>query len=319
LTKNDLTLLEMKIHYGLNNNLNIPNPIVTTGTFDGVHIGHRKIIERLKSLAVENNGETVVITFEPHPRLVLFPDDSGLVLLSTMDEKQELLRKAGIDHLIIIPFTKEFSRFSSNEWINMLVENLFLHTLVIGYDHHFGRNREGSIEQLKQFSKELEFNLEEIPAQDIDDIRVSSTKIRQALKEGDIKSANIFLQYPYSFTGTVVEGDKRGRTIGYPTANLKIADPLKLVPADGVYAVNVWVDNKMFPGMLNIGLRPTVDEKKHTIEVHIFNLEQDLYGKLITLQLMTKIRNEKKFESIDALKSQLDNDAMVAMNDLKEA
>lgn len=319
MTKNDLTLLEMKIHYGLNNNLNIPNPIVTTGTFDGVHIGHRKIIERLKSLAVENNGETVVITFEPHPRLVLFPDDSGLVLLSTMDEKQELLRKAGIDHLIIIPFTKEFSRFSSNEWINMLVENLFLHTLVIGYDHHFGRNREGSIEQLKQFSKELEFNLEEIPAQDIDDIRVSSTKIRQALKEGDIKSANIFLQYPYSFTGTVVEGDKRGRTIGYPTANLKIADPLKLVPADGVYAVNVWVDNKMFPGMLNIGLRPTVDEKKHTIEVHIFNLEQDLYGKLITLQLMTKIRNEKKFESIDALKSQLDNDAMVAMNDLKEA
>ncbi len=309
----------MKIHYGLNNNLNIPNPIVTTGTFDGVHIGHRKIIERLKSLAVENNGETVVITFEPHPRLVLFPDDSGLVLLSTMDEKQELLRKAGIDHLIIIPFTKEFSRFSSNEWINMLVENLFLHTLVIGYDHHFGRNREGSIEQLKQFSKELEFNLEEIPAQDIDDIRVSSTKIRQALKEGDIKSANIFLQYPYSFTGTVVEGDKRGRTIGYPTANLKIADPLKLVPADGVYAVNVWVDNKMFPGMLNIGLRPTVDEKKHTIEVHIFNLEQDLYGKLITLQLMTKIRNEKKFESIDALKSQLDNDAMLAMNDLKEA
>jgi riboflavin kinase/FMN adenylyltransferase len=309
----------MKIHYGLHNNLNIPNPIVTTGTFDGVHIGHRKIIERLKSLAVENKGETVVITFEPHPRLVLFPEDSGLVLLSTMREKQELLTKAGIDHLIIVPFTKEFSRLSSHEWINMLMENLFLHTLVIGYDHHFGRNREGSIEQLKEFSRELEFNLEEIPAQDIDDIRVSSTKIRQALKEGEIKAANSFLQYPYSFTGIVVEGDKRGRTIGYPTANLKIEDPLKLIPADGVYAVNVWVDNKMYKGMLNIGLRPTVDGKKHSIEVHIFDLEQDLYEKSITLQLMSKIRNEKKFESIDALKLQLDNDAMVAMNELKEA
>lgn len=309
----------MKIHHGLHNNLNIPNPIVTTGTFDGVHIGHRKIIERLKSLAIENKGETVVITFEPHPRLVLFPDDSGLVLLSTMQEKQELLTKAGIDHLIIVPFTKEFSRLSSNEWINMLVENLFLHTLVIGYDHHFGRNREGSIEQLKEFSKELEFNLEEIPAQDIDDIRVSSTKIRQALKDGDIKLANSFLQYPYAFTGVVIEGDKRGRTIGYPTANLKIQDPLKLVPADGVYAVNVLVNNKMFQGMLNIGLRPTVDGKKHSIEVHIFNLEQDLYGKSITLQLMSKIRNEKKFDSIDALKMQLDNDMAVAINELKEA
>lgn len=309
----------MKIHYGLNNQLNIPNPIVTTGTFDGVHIGHRKIIERLKALAADNRGETVLITFEPHPRLVLFPEDSGLVLLSTMHEKQELLKKAGIDHLIIIPFTKEFSRLSSNEWINMLVENLFLHTLVIGYDHHFGRNREGSIEQLKEFSKELEFNLEEIPAQDIDDIRVSSTKIREALKAGDVKSANSFLQYSYSFSGIVVEGDKRGRTIGYPTANLKIQDPIKQVPADGVYAVNVLVDNKTFQGMLNIGFRPTIDGKKRSIEVHIFNLEQDLYGKLITLQLMSRIRNEKKFESIDALKSQLDKDALVALNELKEA
>ena len=306
----------MKVYEGLHSVGSISSPIVTTGTFDGVHIGHRKIIERLKALAAEHKGETVLVTFEPHPRLVLFPEDSGLVLLSTMQEKQELLREAGIDHLVIVPFTKEFSRLSSYEWISLLVERLQLHTLVIGYDHHFGRNREGSIEQLKEFSDELGFQLEEIPAQDMDDIKVSSTKIRQALKEGDIKSANSFLQYPYAFTGLVVEGDKRGRQIGYPTANLKVEDKLKLVPADGVYAVNVIVDNKMYQGMLNIGLRPTVDGKKHTIEVHIFNLQQDLYGKHITLQLKSRIRSEKKFESIDALKLQLDHDARVAMNEL---
>jgi riboflavin kinase/FMN adenylyltransferase len=303
----------MKIHQGLDIAIQIPNPIVTTGTFDGVHVGHRKIIQHLRSLARENNGETVLITFEPHPRLVLFPDDNGLVLLSTMDEKKKLLEEAGIDHLIIIPFTKEFSRISSFDWIQMLVDKLHLHTLIIGYDHHFGRNREGSIEQLKEYSKELEFNLVEIPAQDIDHIKVSSTKIREALKLGDVRSANNFLQYPYSFTGTVVEGDKRGRTIGYPTANIRIHDPLKLVPADGVYAVNAILDNKSYQGMLNIGLRPTVDGKKHTIEVHIFNLDQDLYGKTITLQLMSRIRNEQKFESIEALKRQLDKDAQDAM------
>lgn len=308
----------MKIHEGLQHSFQIPNPIVTAGTFDGVHVGHRKIIERLKTIAKEKNGETVVITFEPHPRLVLFPDDNNLQLLSTKAEKEILLREAGIDHLIIIPFTKEFSRISSNEWILLLVEKLMMDTLVIGYDHHFGRNREGSIEQLKQYSTELEFNLEEIPAQDIDDIRVSSTKVREALKLGDIKTANSCLEYAYPFTGLVVEGDKRGREIGYPTANLKIADKFKLIPADGVYAVNVSVDNKIYQGMLNIGFRPTVDGKKHSIEVHIFDLAQDLYGKNITLQLMSRIRNEIKFENVDALKTQLDMDARTAMQELKE-
>ncbi len=307
----------MKIYRGLDIDFHIKNPIVTTGTFDGVHVGHRKIIQHLKTMAQAMNGETVLITFEPHPRLVLFPDDNNLVLLSILDEKIDLLEKAGIDHLIIIPFTKEFSRISSYDWINLLVEKLRLHTLVIGYDHHFGRNREGSIEQLKDYSLEFEFNLIEIPAQDIDDIKVSSTKIREAIKLGDVKSANNFLQYPYAFTGKVVEGDKRGRTIGYPTANLKVGDKLKLIPADGVYAVNVIIDNKIHEGMLNIGLRPTVDGKKHSIEAHIFDLEQDLYGKDITVQLVSRIRSEKKFDSIDALKSQLDNDAQVAMTELK--
>ncbi len=306
----------MKIHQGLHTALNIPHPIVTAGTFDGVHAGHGKIIEKLKALAAEHKGETVLITFEPHPRLVLFPEDNGLKLLSTSEERNELLREAGIDHLIIVPFTKDFSRLSSNEWIHMLVENLLLHTLVIGYDHHFGRNREGSIGQLKQLSKELEFNLVEIPAQDIDDIRVSSTKIRQALMEGDVKSANSCLGHPYSFTGIVVEGNRKGREIGYPTANLEIRNPLKLIPADGVYAVNAVVDNKIHQGMLNIGFRPTVDGKKHAIEVHIFNLEQNLYGTAITIQLMSRIRNEIKFENIDALKSQLDHDAKTAINEL---
>ena len=308
----------MKIHQGLHHTSNIPNPIVTAGTFDGVHVGHRKIIERLKVLAAENKGETVVITFEPHPRLVLFPDDNGLQLLSTMAEKEHLLADAGVDHLIVIPFTKEFSRISSNEWIHMLVEKLLLHTLVIGYDHHFGRNREGSIAQLKKCSKELEFNLVEIPPQDIDDIRVSSTKIRECLKTGDVKLANSFLKYAYSFTGTVVTGDKRGREIGYPTANLIIQDKNKLIPADGVYAVNVGLNNKNYQGMLNIGFRPTVDGKKHAIEVHIFDLAQDLYGKSITIQLISRIRNEIKFESVNALKMQLDKDAKTAIEELKE-
>lgn len=306
----------MKIHQGLHNQFSIPNPIITTGTFDGVHLGHKRIIDRLKALAAENEGETVLITFEPHPRLVLFPEDSGLVLLSTMEEKQEQLRAAGIDHLIIVPFTKEFSRLSSKDWISMLHQHLKMNTLVIGYDHHFGRNREGSIEQLKEFSKELDFRLEEIPAQDIDDIKVSSTKIRHALQEGDIKTANSFLEYAYSFSGKVVEGDKRGRTIGYPTANLLVEDIHKLIPADGVYAINVIVNNKLHQGMLNIGFRPTVDGKIHKIEAHIFELDQNLYGQSIKVQVVSRIRDEKKFESIEALKSQLDLDAKSAMSEL---
>lgn len=307
----------MEIHTGLSKSLRLKNPVITTGTFDGVHIGHRKIIENLRTIADDCNGETVLVTFDPHPRIVLFPDSSHLKLITTLDEKQELLEKAGIDHLVIIPFTKEFSRITSYDWVNtILVKQLGVHSLVIGYDHHFGRNREGGINELQQFSKELNFDLIEIPAQDIDDINVSSTKIREALKDGDVKTANTFLTYPYGFTGEVIHGDKRGKDIGFPTANLKINDPLKLVPGDGVYAVNLTIDNNSFHGMLNIGLRPTVDGKKHAVEVHIFDLEQDLYGKEIKVNLMSRIRSEIKFENIEALKVQLEEDAKVARLEL---
>lgn len=306
----------MKIYKGLGQPISIPNPIVTTGTFDGVHAGHTKIIERLEDLAADCSGESVLVTFEPHPRTVIFPDDNELRLLSTPEERIQLLEKAGIKHLIIVEFTREFSRMGSKEWIALLAETLNIHTLVIGYDHHFGRNREGSIDQLRIYAREYAFNLEQIPAQDIDDIKVSSTKIRQALKQGDIKLANSLLTHPYSFTGKVVKGDQRGRTIGYPTANIDITDKLKLIPADGVYAVNVFVDNKMHQGMLNIGFRPTVDGKRHTIEVHIFNLEQDLYGKMVTVELMGRIRNEQKFNSVDELKMQLGMDAQMAKKEL---
>lgn len=307
----------MQVHTDFQHFSTIQKPIVTTGTFDGVHVGHRKIIQRINDLARQTGGESVVITFHPHPRLVLFPDDNELKLLSTPDEKIQLLANAGVQHLIIIPFTKEFSRLTSHEWVKgYLVDMLHLHTLVIGYDHHFGRNREGGIDQLTQYSADYRFALEEISAQDMDDIKVSSTKIRQALATGDVKTASAFLTYPYTFTGKVVDGDKRGREIGYPTANLKIEDPLKLIPADGVYAVNVTVDNKKHRGMLNIGLRPTVDGKKHTIEVHIFDMDQYLYGKDLTVQLVARIRNEMKFNSLDDLRLQLDKDAQVASKEL---
>lgn len=309
----------MKIYQGLARPISISNPIVTTGTFDGVHAGHHKIIERLKSLATEHDGETVLVTFNPHPRTVIFPDDNELRLLSTPEERIQLLEKAGIQHLVVVEFNRDFSRMGSEQWIQLLSNQLKMHTLVIGYDHHFGRNREGSIDQLRKFASEFNFNLEQIPAQDIDDIKVSSTKVRNALLQGDIKLANSFLTYPYAFTGVVVKGDQRGRTIGYPTANLMIQDKLKLIPSDGVYAIHAMVDNKMHQGMLNIGFRPTVDGKKHAIEAHLFNLDRDLYGKTITVELMGRIRNEQKFNSIEELKKQLGIDAVIARQELNPA
>lgn len=300
----------MKIYQGLDGNFQIPRPVITAGTFDGVHIGHRKIINRVNELAVENGGESVLLTFEPHPRLVLFPDDNNLRLLSSRDEKLELLEKAGVQHLVIIPFTREFSRLTSLEYVrDILVGKLQMHKLVIGYDHQFGRNREGGIAQLQAYAEEYGYTVEEIPAQDIDQVKVSSTKIRHALQEGDLQTARNFLTYMYPLSGTVVQGDQRGRQIGYPTANIRVDDPLKLVPGDGVYAVYVEWDNKVKEGMLNIGVRPTVDGVRHTIEVNILDWDGDLYGKQLRLRFAGRIRHEQKFSGIDALRAQLAKDA----------
>ncbi len=249
----------MKIHKGLDSIQPIRNAVVTIGTFDGVHIGHQEILQRLKEIASKIEGETVVITFWPHPRLVLFPNDDSLKLLSTFEEKAEILLKLGIDHLVAIPFTKEFSNLTSEQFTRqVLLEKIGTKRLVIGYDHRFGKNREGSFEHLKANEKEYGFKVEEISKQEIDNIAVSSTKIRKALEIGDVKTANSYLGQHYSLSGKVVEGNRIGRTIGFPTANIDIAEKFKLVPADGVYAVKVSLAEGSFQGMLNIGNRPTI-------------------------------------------------------------
>lgn len=307
----------MKIHNGIDNPINVPNAIVTIGTFDGVHIGHQQIIARLKEIAAAQQGQTVLITLYPHPRMVLFPDDNDLKLLSTQDEKIDLLRKYGIDHLVVIPFSKEFARNTSLEFVrDILVEKIGVKTLVIGYDHHFGRNREGSIEQLRELAPMFNFDVEEIPAQDIDSVNVSSTKIREALLLGDVETAKSYLGHPYSLQGTVVEGNKLGRTIGYPTANIEIGYKHKLIPADGVYAVHVQVAGATYGGMLNIGYRPTVSGTTRSIEVNIFDFDQDIYNQPIKLEFEARLRNEQKFNGLDALKAQLATDKINAQKAL---
>lgn len=299
----------MKVYTNIEDFKNVKNPVVTTGTFDGVHLGHQKIISRLQEVAKKYAGETVLLTFYPHPRMVLFPDDNELKLLNTQQEKIELLKKYGIDHLIIYPFTKEFSRMTSVEFVrDILVNRVGTKRLVIGYNHHFGRNREGSFEHLKEYGTLYGFEVEEIPAKDIDHVEISSTKIREALQTGDIKTASTFLGYNYSITGKVVDGKKLGKTIGYPTANIFVDDKYKLIPADGVYAVNVKHKDTMYGGMLNIGNNPTVNGKMKTIEVNIFDFNKDIYGDEATIYFLARLRDEVKFNGLEELKAQLVKD-----------
>lgn len=256
------------------------------------------------------NGETVLFTFNPHPRLVLQPD-MDLRMITTLEEKVDLLRESGLDHLIIFPFTRDFSRTSSLEFVrNILVNAIGAKKLVIGYDHHFGRNREGTFEHLKEFGPVYGFDVEEIPAQDVNDVKVSSTKIRNALLEGEVALAKEFLQSAFMVTGFVVKGNRLGHELGYPTANIELADEHKLIPADGVYAVRVkrLQSGEMLKGMCNIGHRPTVSGTGKTIEVNIFDFEADIYGEQVRLFFEKRIRDEQRFTGIDALKAQLQQD-----------
>ncbi|MGC3945084.1 MAG: bifunctional riboflavin kinase/FAD synthetase [Chryseolinea sp.] len=299
----------MKIYHSIEDFVRLDCAVVTSGTFDGVHVGHQKILLRLNEIATKMGGDTVVITFWPHPRLVLNPLDTHLKLLSTFEEKAERLRAYGVQHLLRIPFTKEFSQLSSGAFIrNVLVDAIGTSKLVIGYDHHFGKNREGSFEQLKENGPQYGFEVEEIPRQDIDHVGVSSTKIREALEAGDVQAARLLLGRPYSLTGRVIMGDRIGRTLGYPTANLEIDSANKLIPADGIYAVTVYHLHKSFNGMLYIGNRPTIDGLKRNIEVHLFNFQGDLYGESLTVFLHQKTRGDMKFDSLDELRLQLDRD-----------
>lgn len=296
----------MKVYTNIDDFIGVKNPIVTTGTFDGVHVGHQKIIARLKALAKEKDGETVLLTFYPHPRMVLFPEDNELQLINTQPEKIELLEKYGIDHLIIYPFTKEFSRLSSVEFVrNILVNTIKTKRLVIGYNHHFGRNREGSFEHLKEYGPLYGFDVEEIPAKDIDSIEISSTKIRTALLAGDVTTANTYLGHEFSICGKVVGGKQLGRTIGYPTANIQLQDKYKIIPADGVYAVKVRHNGQLYGGMLNIGNNPTIEGKGRSIEVNIFDFDMDIYNQDATIYFIERLRDEVKFNGLDELTKQL--------------
>jgi riboflavin kinase/FMN adenylyltransferase len=309
----------VKIFQGLEELEQFVFPVVTIGTFDGLHFGHKKILNRLKEIAKKYGGETVVITFYPHPRMVLFPDDNDIKLLSSQEEKIMLLEKFGIDNLIIIPFSKEFSRLTSLDFVrNILVNKIGTKKLVIGYDHHFGKNREGSFEHLLEFGPVYGFDVEEIPEQDIDEVAVSSSKIRNSLLEGNVELANTFLERKYSLIGTVVRGDQVGRTLGYPTANINIAFPHKLIPAFGVYLVEVIVEDKKYFGALNIGVRPTLNNKKPQIEVYIFEFDQEIYGKKVEILFIKKIRNEQKFSSLEELKNQIQLDVLIMKNIINE-
>jgi len=314
------SLPPMKVHTDLASFQGVARPVLTTGTFDGVHLGHQTILRRLNELARREGGESVLFTFHPHPRMVLFPNDNDLKLLSTQREKIELLEKAGVDHLLVIPFSRTFSRMKALEYVrDVLVGALNVHAVVIGYDHRFGRNREGDLAMLRQLGEAYDFLVEEIPAQEIDHVKVSSTKIRTALLAGDVDLANELLGYRYAFSGVVVKGDQRGRTIGFPTANVALVDPLKLVPANGVYAVEVDLRSGRHKGMMNIGVRPTVEERTEpVIEVHVFDLQQDLYGEPINVTVRQRLRSEMRFNGLDALKQQLAQDRAAALQALAE-
>ena len=282
--------------------------IVTIGTFDGIHVGHQKILKDLIKTAKKEGKKSVLLTFFPHPRMVL-QKDNKILLLNTIEEKSGLLEKMGLDYLIIHPFSKEFSRLTALDFVrDILVNKLNTSRLIIGYDHHFGKNREGNIHQLKEYSLLYDFKVEEIPAQDIDDVSVSSTKIRTALKDGNLKTANNYLGYHYMLNGTVVSGKKLGGTIGFPTANLEIKEPYKLVPKTGVYIIKTHINTVLYTGIMNIGFNPTVLGKHQTIEAHLFDFNEDLYGKEIMIEFIYFLREEHKFKSIEELVVQLNID-----------
>ncbi len=289
---------------------------VTIGTFDGVHIGHKKILELLINNAKVSNLTATVLTFFPHPRMVL-QQDSGIKLLNTIEEKTKILKEIGLDCLVIHPFTREFSRLSATEFVrDILVNSLKTKKIIIGYDHRFGRNRNANINDLITFGNTFDFEVEEISAQEINDISVSSTKIRKALEEGNITTANSYLGYEYMLTGTVKRGKGLGRQLGFPTANLYIEEDYKLIPKNGVYIVKSYIDNTLVYGMMNIGLNPTVNTNtaEKNIEIHFFDFEQDLYYQKIQIDIIERIRDEQKFDSVTALKVQLEKDKKTALD-----
>lgn len=303
----------MKVHHSIDHfkELHITS-ILTIGTFDGVHIGHQKIIKRLNQIKTGKDNNSAILTFFPHPRSVLnFGDD--FKMLNTIEEKIQLLNKFGLDHLIIEPFTKEFSRLTALDFVrDILVNQLHINKLVIGYDHQFGKNREGNFEQLKEYGELYHFDVEEIPAQEIKNVSVSSTKIRKSIEEGDIEKANAYLGYPYLLSGKIIKGEGIGRRINYPTINLYIEEGYKLIPKIGVYIVKTEIEARVVFGIMNIGFRPTLDGKHQTIEIHLLDFHGDLYGKKMQIKVLKRLRDEKKFDSMESLTKQIKKDEVIA-------
>jgi riboflavin kinase/FMN adenylyltransferase len=307
----------MKVHIGTNDFIKLDGAVVTSGTFDGVHLGHQKILNRVIELSKKNGTQSVLITFHPHPRSII-QGVRDLYLLTTIEEKIEILEAIGLDHLLIIPFNREFSELSSTEFIQkILVDTIGTGKLVIGYDHRFGKNREGGFDYLKSNAQQFGFEIEEISRQDLENVGISSSKTRSALLDGDVFLAQEYLGRAYHLSGTVVKGKQIGRTIGFPTANIQLIESEKLVPANGVYAVTVNYDNAVFGGVLNIGNRPTVDGILRTIEVNIFDFDKEIYGEKLSVNFVKRIRNEVKFENLEALKKQIERDKIEAIELLK--
>ena len=298
----------MKVYRSIEEIQELHAPVATIGTFDGVHLGHRVVIDSLNQLAKKRKTESLLITFEPHPRIVLNKDITNLRFINNSNEKEELLKKAGIDHLLILPFTYEFSKLTAREFINdYLIAKLNIQAMIVGYDHHFGR-MDNEDEDVTVLLKEYGIDVERIPEQDVMDISVSSTKVRKALMEGDIPLANQFLSYRYGLCGTVVHGNKIGRTIGFPTANLMLSFKLKLLPQDGVYAAWVNFKGQVYKAMLNIGFKPTVLASNRSVEVHLIDFDKVIYGEHLNVELVEKIRNERTFSNLEGLKDQLKRD-----------
>lgn len=323
----------MQIYHHINDFNKLENAVVTIGTFDGVHLGHQKIIQKLVQKANQINGESVILTFFPHPRMILHPEDANLKLINTMAEKAMLLEKLGVTHLIITPFTRDFSNQNADEYIKeILIRKIGMKALVIGYDHRFGKDRNGGLAELQQFSEVYNYEIDEIPEQDIAAVAISSTRIRKALAKGDVDAANELMSHPFSLTGKVIKGDQIGRTLGYPTANLFIEESYKIIPSDGIYAVTIEIQEsrnknqelhnpfqpansqapklkaKVYKGMAYIGHRPTINGMSQNIEVNIFDFAEDIYHQSIQLNFLHFIRHDVKFEGLEKLTEQLGRD-----------